>query len=421
MSSIFRARTASPSFISLMLITGTTALSTDCYVVALPQVQATLGTSSSLVQLTMTACIAGMAVGQLVTGPISDSRGRRGLILASTLVFTVMSIVCALATSPLLLIAARLLQGFACGAGAAVGRAVVTDVWRGRDAAAKFGTLSAVSLIAPVVGPVIGGVLLTFGSWRIIFWFLAVVGVLMCVGGALGLPETLPAESRHEGGLAQLVSRAQNLLTDRAFVTPMLVQCLTTAGFFIYIGGSSFVLQQGMGISEHLYTMVFGLNATTMVIASVIYRMLVLRVGPMPLRRAAMLIQTGAVVALFVVCLAPQPSFPLVWLCLSSMTFGLGFYLPSNSAITQEAGRRFGGTASALGGGIPYLAGSLTTPLTGLLGQQTPRMMASAMVVFFLLAGAAAIVLRQGTTPEVLDSTVEPEPTRERVAVGCAE
>jgi MFS transporter, DHA1 family, multidrug resistance protein len=396
--SVVRPRVSAPSFVALMLITGTTALSTDTYIAALPQVERTLGTSSSVAQLTMTACIAGMAVGQLTTGPVSDARGRRSLILLATVTFAATSVLCALAFSGWELIAARAVQGIACGAAAAVGRAVVTDTWTGREAAAKFGSLSAIGLIAPVIGPAIGGLLLTVGTWRTIFWFLAAVGVAMTAAAAVGLPETLPPEQRHPGGLTRLLGRARQLLADRPFAAPVAVQCLTTGGFFVYIGGSSFVLQQGLGISPGLYSVVFAVNAAVMMLSSVAFRLLVMRLGPVLLRRWAIMLQTTAVTALFAVALAyphHQPPLNAVWPCLAGMTIGLGAYLPANSSITQAAGRRYAGTASALGGGIPFLAGACTTPLTGLIGTQSVRTMATAMFVFFALAAAVAVATRR--------------------------
>ena len=383
-SSVFRARTARPSFVALMLITGTTALSTDTYIAALPQMQVSLGTTALVAQLTMTSCIAGMAIGQLISGPVSDARGRRLVIIASTVVFMAMSAVCAVTGNGWLLVAARALQGAACGGAAAVGRAVVTDTFAGREAAARFGTLSAVSLVAPVLGPAVGGVLLTVGTWRTIFWFLSLVGVAMIVAAVWGLPETLPASGRHPGGVRQLGLRAAELLAERGFRTPIIVQCLTVGGFFVYIGGSSFVLQHDLGISEQLYTAVFAVNASVMMTSSVIFRLLVVRVGPEILRRVAVIVQTLAVATLFAV----------TWVCLSAMTFGLGTYLPANSSIVQLAGRRYGGTASALGGGIPFLVGAIMTPLTGVIGEQTVDAMATAMVVFFVLAAGVAVLGR---------------------------
>ncbi|MBB2947375.1 DHA1 family bicyclomycin/chloramphenicol resistance-like MFS transporter [Actinoplanes lutulentus] len=397
--------------VALVLVTGTSTLSTDTYIASLPDVQTTLGTTSSMAQLTMTAFIVGMAAGQLLSGPVSDSRGRRRLIIAASVVFTVLSVLCALVTNDWLFVAERAVQGIAAGTAVAVGRAVVNDAWKGRAASAMFGTLSSVSLIGPVIAPAIGGVLVTFGSWRIVFWFLAAVGAAMVIAAYLKLPETLPPERRHPGGLAQLRLRAADLLRDRHFASPVLVQCMTTAGFFIYIGGSSFVLQDGLGVSTAMYTIIFATNATAMVTASVTFRLLVMRTGPVVLRRCAIAVQTTGVLALFAASLVAtdhRPPLAVVWVCLAVMTAGLGMYLPSNGAIAQFAGRRAAGTASAFGGGLPFLAGALTTPLTGLLGSQTVLTMASCMAFFFTCAAVASIVLRKNTLDPDNSPVTEP-------------
>lgn len=394
------ATSSKPSFLGLVLITGTGALATDMYIAALPQMERDLGISTALAQLTMTACIAGMAIGQLIVGPISDSRGRRTLILIFTAIFALMSALCAVAEDGSLLIAARLVQGFASGAAAAIGRAVVTDVWEDREAAAKFGSLTAVGLIAPVLGPSIGGLLLGVGTWRTIFWFLFGVGVCMLVVSLLAMPETLPPGRRHPGGLRQLVDRSNELLHDRAFVSPVLIQCLATAGFFVYIGGSSFVLQDSLGVSPSLYTLVFATNGAAMMAGSLLNRALIMRFGPVALRNAAIVVQTSAVGLLFLATMVAsdrQPSLAVVWLCLAVMTFALGVFFPTSSALSQLAGQRYGGTASALGGGLPYLIGALTTPVTGLLGSQSVGTMATVMFGFFVLSAAAAVLTRRDT------------------------
>ncbi len=400
-------KSSEPSLIALLLVTGTSALSTDTYVSALPAMRSSLHTTSAITQLTMTACIGGMAIGQLISGPVSDARGRRTMVLLGCAMYVAMSVLCATAQTGWLLVSERFVQGLAGGACVAVGRAVVNDCYRGARAAALFGTLSAVGLIAPVIAPAIGSGLLSVGDWRVVFWFLAAVGVLMLAAAAIGLPETLPPARRHAGGLGAFGQRTRSLLSDRHFVTPVLIQCLTTAGFFVYIGGSSFVLQQGLGVSQRGYATLFAVNALTMVTASVVFRSLVLRRGPVRLRWWAVAIQTTAVTALFVVVLfAPdnRPPLWLVWGALAGMTCGLGLYLPANAAIAQNAGRRFSGTASSLGGGLPFLAGAATTPLTGALGSQTVLTMASCMVVPFL--AAAAIWCRHATL-DPMDSAGE--------------
>jgi DHA1 family bicyclomycin/chloramphenicol resistance-like MFS transporter len=400
MISLLSARTSEPKLIALILVTGTSTLATDTYIAALPEVQTSLHTTSSVAQLTMTAFIAGMAAGQLASGPVSDARGRRRMVIAACAVFAVMSVLCAIAPTGWLLVAARAIQGIAAGTAVAVGRAVVTDRYRGREAAAMFGTLSAVSLLGPVLAPAVGGVLLTFGDWRGVFWFLALVGLAMVLGTTLALPETLPATRRHPGGLAQLARRSRELLGDPRFARPVFVQCLTTAGFFVYIGGSSFVLQEDLGLSQHEYTLLFTVNAIAMVTTSVTFRLLVKRVGAVILRRIAISLQTTAVLTLFVTTVLAdghRPPLAVVWVALAAMTAGLGMYLPSNGAIAQNAGRRFPGTASALGGGLPFLAGALTTPLTGVFGSQTVLVMSSCMVVAFSLAAALAVASRRFT------------------------
>jgi MFS transporter, DHA1 family, multidrug resistance protein len=389
-----------PSFTALLLVTGTGALSTDAYVSSLPAVQASLRTSSSVTQLTMTAFIIGMAAGQLLSGPISDARGRRTMVLTACLAFTALSVTCALATSGWLLVGERALQGIAAGTAIAVGRAVVNDAFDGRAATTMFGTLMAVSLIGPVVAPPIGTGLAALGDWRTVFWFLALVGVAMWVAALRALPETLPPDRRHAGGLVNLGRRTADLLTDRSFVAPVAIGCLTTAGFFVYIGGSSFVLQRSAGVSAATYTLIFTTNATTMVASSFLFRLLVGRFGPVPLRRAAMITQTTAVAALFTITLlAPdhRPPLAAVWIPLAVMTAGLGMFLPSNGGITQYAGRRAAGTASALGGGLPFLAGALTTPLTGFIGNESVLVMASCMIFFFAAAAIVGVVLRRAT------------------------
>jgi MFS transporter len=211
--------------------------------------------------------------------------------------------------------------------------------------------------------------------------------------------------------LALRVRGPRNLLTDRHFASPVLVQCLTVAGFFVYIGSSSFVLQDDLGISRCTYTLVFTSNALAMVAASLVFRLLVMRFGAVRLRRIAIILQTSAVLVLFAATLLDgdhRPPLPVIWIALATMTAGLGMFLPANSAITQNAGRRLSGTASALGGGLPFMTGASTTPLTGAFGSQTVLMMATCMAVPFALAAVAAVSLRRWTVEPGDEDLLQP-------------
>jgi DHA1 family bicyclomycin/chloramphenicol resistance-like MFS transporter len=181
----------------------------------------------------------------------------------------------------------------------------------------------------------------------------------------------------------------RELATDRVFVAPVAVQCLITAGFFVYIGGSSIVLQSQLGLSPGQYSLLFSTNAVGMVLASLAFRFLVPRTGAVVLRTIALTVATGAGFVLFAICLLTpdhQPPLPLVWAPLAVMLAGLGMFLPSSTVVVQRAGRRLAGTAAALGGGVPFFVGALTTPLTGLLGSQTVLTMSAGTAFFYALA-----------------------------------
>ena len=375
---------------------GVGPFATDTYIAALPALQRSLQTTAGTAQLTLTAFLVGLAAGQLAVGPVSDGRGRRGPLLVSTAVFAVTSLLCALAPSGPALVAIRLVQGLAAGGGVAVGRAVVGDRYSGKEAAARFATLAAVFFLGPVVAPAVGAVLLAVGSWRVVFVGLAVLGVAMLAAVALGVPETLPPQRRQGSGFADTAARMADLLGDRVFLRHVLVQCLAAAGFFTYIGGSSFVLQTAYGASPSRYALVFATNAAAMAAASALARLVVPRTGPAPLRLAGLLLSAAGSAGLLALAVAdPAARGPLAlpWALLAVAVAGMGLSAPATMALAQEAGRRSGGTASALQGGLTFAAGAAATPLSGLLGADRLLPLAASMAVFF----AAALVLLVAT------------------------
>ncbi len=387
-------------FAALVLVTGVGPLALDTYLPALPAMQKSLHTSSALVQLTVTAFIIGLAVGQLLAGPLSDSAGRRRYLVAGTLAFTVLSLCCALAPSGPVLVGLRLLHGIVGGVGVSCGRAVVSDTWSGEQAATKYGTLSSINLIGPVVAPVLGGAILTLGDWRTVFWFLVALGVLMSSAVWFGVPETLPEADRHPGGLPATWSRMRALLVDRAFMRHVVIACLATASFFTYIGGSSIVLQSVYGISEARYATLFAVDALAMVLGSIGYRVLVRRVGSRRLRAVGLTVSLlGTVGVLGVALLGTRtlPGLSAPWVCFALVTAGMGLVIPSSTTLSQEAGRRYRGTAAALQGGGAFLVGALTTPLTGLFSSHTLLPMGLIMVV--LMSCAAGLLVRPEPVP----------------------
>ncbi|GAA4361811.1 multidrug effflux MFS transporter [Angustibacter luteus] len=384
-----RNPSAHPSMAALVLVTGIGPLAVDTYVAGLPELQRSLSTSATIAQLSLTAFIIGIGIGQIVLGPFSDGHGRRPLLILGTVVFTVASIACALAPTGPTLVAFRLVQGIVAGCGVAVGRAVISDHYEGDAAAARYGTLSAIVFLGPVVAPAIGGVILAVGSWRTIFAFLTLLGLAMVAAVVLAIPESLPPERRQGHGIQHSLARMADLARDWHFMRHVVVQALATGGFFVYIGGSSFVLETTYGITQSQYALLFATNAAAMALSSLAFRLLVVRLGAARLRTVGVLTACVASAALVVVALGdPGPDSPLAvpWVLLSVVVASMGWSIPGTTALAQQAGRRSGGTAAALQGGLTFLVGALVTPLTGILGYDSLLPMALLMLTFFVLS-----------------------------------
>src|SRR4051794_32404815 len=241
----------------LGLVNAIGPLSVDMYLPAFPEIARDLATSAAEVQLTLTACVAGLAVGQLVIGPLSDRLGRRAPLIAAMSTYAVASLLCALAPSVVVLMALRFVQGLAGAGGVVIARAVVRDLHSGAAAVRLFSSLMLVTGLAPILAPLAGGAILGIASWRGIFVTLTVLSALIAVLVTFGLRETLPPERRSDHGLRTTLSVMRNLLRDCWFVGHGLAGGLGFGALFAYISGSSFVLQGIYGASPQLYSLLF--------------------------------------------------------------------------------------------------------------------------------------------------------------------
>jgi DHA1 family bicyclomycin/chloramphenicol resistance-like MFS transporter len=362
----------------------------------MPVMRASLHTSAALVQLTVTGYIIGMAIGQLLAGPISDGIGRRPALLLPAVVFTAAAVVCATAVNAEILVATRVVHGLAAGAMVACGRAVVSDIYRGREMATKFGTLMSITQIGPVVAPQIGSATLSLGGWRLIFWGIAGLGVVVLAWIALGVPESLPAGKRHGTDLISTGQRMLDLIRDWDFSQHVVIGCLATFAFFIYIGGSSFVLQTVYGISASMFAIVFSVNAALMVVGMVAYRLTVTRYGSSRLRAIGVATASAGAFALAAVAAAgPRavPGLAVPWVLLAIVTGSMGLIFPATTTLAQQAGDRARGTASSLQGGLAFVAAAAATPLTGVFGYTSLLPMALLMAIGFAVAAVTLIVI----------------------------
>ncbi|WP_020671990.1 multidrug effflux MFS transporter [Amycolatopsis nigrescens] len=377
----------------MIVLAGLSAVSpfaTDMYAPGFPQIVTSFGTSKTAVQFSLTACLLGLAIGQLALGPVSDAMGRRRLLLAGSGMFTVFSSVCALAPSVAVFDVGRLLQGIAGGAGLVIGRAVISDRFTGTHAARRFATLSVIAMTAPVLAPVVGGLILGVGSWRLVFAALAATGLLLTIAVWAWVPESLPAERRRTGGLRAAFTTMGGLLRRRELVGYLLVMGCALAALFAYISGSPFVFQNVYGLSPTGYSLVFATNAVGTVVTGVLFGRLAGRVGLSALLVVGVVITAAATITLVTLLAIGVSTLPATWACLFGLTSGFGIVLPASTTIVLAVGRDSPGAASGLLGGAQFVLGAAAAPLPGILGSTTAMSM-SVVVLGFVLFSAVAL------------------------------
>ncbi|WP_344243696.1 multidrug effflux MFS transporter [Actinocorallia libanotica] len=374
-------------------LTAIAPLTTDMYIPALPSMGEALDAGSSSIQLTLTSFLAGLILGQVVAGPVSDGLGRRGLLIGGMIGFAVTSLLCAVAPDAETLIAVRFLQGATGAVGMVLARAIITDRFHGRDIPRYFAILSQILGVAPVVAPVIGGGILAVSTWRAVFFALTLVGVLLLVSVLLKVPETLPPERRRKDGLAGTFRAMGRLACDRAFLGYALVMACASASLFAYISGSSFVFQNLHGTSSTVYSLIFASNAVGMLVAGALF-------GRLSSRRPVNLLLTAATVlsllgaaAQAAITAAAGETLAGTWITLFLAVGGIGMLFPAAMTLGQTLGRAAPGAASALMGGLQFLFGALVSPLVGLFGESSSLPMALIMLASMLLAALALLTL----------------------------
>jgi len=391
-----------PGALPVLLILGALValgpLSTDAYVPGLPRLADDLRSSSSTAQLTVTTCLVGLAVGQLLAGPMSDALGRRKPLLLGLSVYTAAGLLCAMAPDVGLLILFRGVQGVGGAFALVIAYACVRDRYAGKAAARYFSLLLLVTGLAPVFAPLVGAQILRLSGWRGVFVALAVLSgalLLACIGA---LPESLPAHRRQPGGLRATGSVYVRLLTDRHLVGYALTNAFVFAAMFAYISGSPFVLEDIHGLSPQQYSLMFAVNAFGLVAAAQASGRLVRHIDAQVLLGIGVIGSAAGGVALLVFVTAGAGLWPMLAAFFTVVT-SVGLVLPNAPALALEGHGSHAGAAAALLGFAQFLLGGLAAPLVGFHGSNSAIPMAGVMAGLGVAASITLVTLVRPAVP----------------------
>ncbi|MBQ1018456.1 multidrug effflux MFS transporter [Micromonospora sp. D93] len=373
-------------------------LTIDMYLPALPAITAGLQTTETAVQLTLTGTLVGLALGQLLIGPLSDVVGRRVPLLAGLAAHIVASVLCVFAPNIAVLGGLRVLQGLGVAAATVVATAVVRDLFSGASFARIFSRLMLVMGLAPILAPTLGSGLLGWTDWRGVFAALAVLGALLIVVAAFRLPETLPVARRRHGGVSATLRDYRGLLNDRAFVGLVLVAGLAMAALFAYVSGSSFVLQQEYGLDEQQFGIAFGAGAVGLIGATQFNVRLLRRYTSQQILVSALIGGTAAGLLLVMFAATGVGGLGTLLASLWLVLAAAGLALPNAPALAMSRHSEAAGTAAAMLGAVQFGIGAVSAPLAGLFGTGSVPMaiviaggMAAALIVMLFVVPRASL------------------------------
>lgn len=353
----------------MAIFTALGPFSFDMYLPAFPQMAEFFDTDASMIQVSLTSCLLGLSVGQVVTGAFSDVYGRRKPLMIAMILYVLSSFGCALAPNIFVFIALRFVQGFAISAGAISG-AIVRDLYSGVELTKFFSLLSMIRSLAPLLAPIAGGIVVSYLPWKSVFVFLGLLGLYLTAVTLWKLEETLPVERRMSGSYRTLWNNYRSLLLNRTFMGYALVQGCMSAGIFAYVSGTPFIYQKIYGVSPQLFSMLFALNGISLILGSQLVRGLAGKVSERRILLVGLSLALVTAVAVLTVILVQGPLIALV-VSLFFFVAANGITHPASFSLAMESQGHIAGSAAALLGVIPFLLGAVTSPLVGIAGESS--------------------------------------------------
>jgi DHA1 family bicyclomycin/chloramphenicol resistance-like MFS transporter len=383
-----------PLLLTLALLAAFAPIATDLYLPGFPAIARDLAVDASGVQLTLTTFLIGLACGQLIMGPISDRFGRRLPLIASAVLCVAAGVLAAAAPHLGILVVARLIQGLAGAGGMVIGRAIISDLATGRAAARAFTLMLTVGGAAPVLAPLVGGLLSGPVGWRGMLWTVTGLCAVMVLAIALVVPETRPAQVRRHGTDSSYLVSVRRVLRSRGYWANTAVFACSFAMMMAYISASPFVYQSVLGLSEVEYGVAFGINAAGLIGAGAVVSRIVERVDPQRIVSAALILQVCSTTMFVLLVLVGAPAWTYA-VAIFAAVLSNGGIMGTSAALAMAYVREVAGAGSALLGFSQFALGAVVSPLVGLTGEESALAPALVMAASSLLAGAASRVARR--------------------------
>ena len=366
----------------------------DMYLPSFPYIAKDLVTTESMVQLSLTTCLLGLAFGQVLFGAISDAKGRMKPLIISIILFTFASVLCALAPNITWLMISRFLQGFTAAGGVVISRAIVRDVFSGQELTKFYALLMVINAVAPLVAPIIGGaiLLLPFAGWKEIFYFLTILGLLIVVVTSWRLKESHPSELRTPSSIKSILNSFGGLFKDRPFMGYVLTIGFAHGGSFAYVSGTPFVYQEIYGVSAQVFSILFGINGLAIISGTYLIGRFAGRISERTLLSFGVKVASAATGFLLIMTIIKAPLALIVILIFVYMTC-MGIILTSTYTLAIKKQPHRAGSASALLGMSSLIIGAVVAPLVGLT-EATAIMMGLILFITSLIALASFFMIR---------------------------
>ncbi|MFB2004151.1 multidrug effflux MFS transporter [Staphylococcus aureus] len=364
-----QSKKQSPIFVIILgALTAIGALSIDMFLPGLPEIKNDFHTTTSNAQLTLSLFMIGLALGNLFAGPISDATGRKKPLWISMFIYTLASLGIVFVTNIEVMIALRFIQGVTGGAASVISRAIASDMYKGKELTKFLSLLMLVNGVAPVIAPAIGGIILSFAVWRMVFIILTIFGILMVIGSLTKVPESLQEDEKDSNGIKEMFKNFKHLLATPKFVLPMLIQGFSFIMLFTYISASPFIIQKIYGMSALQFSIMFAAIGITLIISSQLVGVLVDRIERRQLLKIVTYIQVLGVV-IVAMTLLNHLSFWILVIGFIVLVAPVTAVASLGFSIAMDESTKGRGSASSLLGLVQFLLGGLMSSLVNVMGE----------------------------------------------------